>query len=217
MSERLQRYLLWFLAIGLVVGTGLALRYARGYRPVAGFSFSGPPPLPGDVSLQFDKVRVVGRRDHQKAWTLMAGRVATTRTRSRVDFSGGVEATLIEQGKPRATFSSPQATFDVGAKTLVAAGQVVCVVQPAANAGSHAAPLRVEANQVVWNVGSRMVSCPGPVKINLSDLTVSGNDLTVDLRTREHSMKQFHAQLTLNDNRESALPAAVGALQGLLP
>jgi lipopolysaccharide assembly outer membrane protein LptD (OstA) len=222
MSERLQRYVLWLLAVTLVVGTGLALKYARGYRPAAGFAFSGPPALPGDVALRFNTVKVIGRKDNRRAWILKAGRVDTTRSRSRVDFSGNVEATLLNQECPRATFTAPQATYDVGAKVLVAAGQVACVVQPATGTGSRTSidsrrPLRIEANQVVWNVGSQTVACPGTVRVTLPDLTVTGDDLTVDLRTREHSVKRFHATLTLTDDSGSRLPAIVNALKGLLP
>lgn len=219
MSERLQRYLLWFLALTLVLGTGLALKYVRGYRPVAGYAFVNPSELPGDIALRFENVRAVGRSNNQRAWVLTAKRIDTTRTRSRIDFSGGVEATLLDQGVPRAVFHAPQATFDSGAKLLVAAGQIDCTVRPAKSGGGPqigdaGKPLHFETTQVIWNVGSRTVMCPGTVEVETPGLQVRGVNLTVDLRTREHSLKQFQATMTLNDDASSDLPRT---LKGLIP
>lgn len=83
--------MLWILAILLVGGTGLALRFARGYRPLAGLS-----PVPPDAdefrqpALRFGKITVSGRERGRHAWRLRAGGVELTRAQDRLVFVGGV-------------------------------------------------------------------------------------------------------------------------------
>ena len=92
MNDRAQRFLLWVLAVLLVGGTGLALRFARGYRPLAGL---GPGPAYPDAAanqpaLRFDKITVSGRDKGSVAWRVRAGGVEMTRERDRFVFTGGI-------------------------------------------------------------------------------------------------------------------------------
>jgi hypothetical protein len=212
-SDRLQRFLMWFFAIVLVVGTVAALRYARGYRPLAGFGYSGPSDLPADIALRFENVHVSGRRDNRKAWTIAAGQVQTTATRTRLDFSRGITATLLDNDRPRAVVTGPQATYDANAKVLVAAGQINCRIHP--KAGQSGSDLSIDAAEVVWSVGSHVVSCPGPVQARLDGTVLSGTDLAVDLQTREQSLHNFKATVPLSD-LDSGGPVG-SVLKGIAP
>src|SRR5262245_16387438 len=118
MSERAQRLLLWTLAAALVAGTAFSLRFARGYRAVAGLA-PVTPGLPPNVILRLGGIRTEGRRDGRRAWTLRADRVDTTRSHDRVDFAGNVKATLLlPDGKPRATIAAPSASYTDNNKSL---------------------------------------------------------------------------------------------------
>ena len=217
MSERAQRYLLWLLAVCLVGGTAVALRLARDRGNHLGFGLSTPSPLMGDIALRFNHVRVVGRRDNKRAWTVNAGRIESTRSRTRLDFAGGVEATLLDNEKPRATVTAPQATFDATARVLVAAGNLVGRVYPANRHGAGD-DLVIEAGQAIWNVGSHTLTCPGAVHAHLPNLDLRGTDFTVDLQTREHSLKRFEAEITLTGGDEASQIDPTGRfLKGITP
>lgn len=221
-TDRLQRLVMWIVAIVVVGGTVLALRYVRGYRPLGGLNFSAPTDLPANIVLRFDNVRIVGRKDHKTAWSLVAGKVQTDRNRTTLNFSRNVTATLMNDGKPRAVLTAPQATYDANARLLVAAGRIECRVLPKAAVNSRIKPsvkpssddLVVEAQEVIWNVGTQTIVCQGPVSGSLPGMNLQGNDLSVNLMTREMSIHQFHATLTLDDSGENGFS---NTLQGLMP
>jgi lipopolysaccharide export system protein LptC len=181
MSERAQRWLLWILALVVVAGTAVALRFARGYRAVA------------------------GRRNNRPAWTVRADRVDTTRSHDQVDFAGNVLAKLLlPDGKPRATITAPFASYTDYNKTLTATDKIVILVHSvAANVKDD---LRVETEKVKWNVGARQVECPGSVRASLNASHVTGSSLTVDLKTRAFSLHHFNAILSLDDAPGAVLP-----------
>ncbi len=188
MTDRAQRIALWIIAVLLVVGTSLALRYARGYRPLAGLG-GGTPVFPADVGIRFDRITVIGRDKGRPAWTLKAGRVQTTRSRSRVDFSGGIQAALLDKGKPAATLTAPTATYDNFARALRLSGNIVCTVRD----------LRISTGALNWDAGSNLVRCPGPVRATLRQGEVTGADLTLDLRTRTVTVRNAEANTTVED------------------
>lgn len=118
MSDRAQRVLLWMLALLLVGGTGLALRYAGGYRPLAGL---GPAPSGDpagrDQGIRFRKVSLSGREAGQVSWTLEAGQVEVARTQDRMVFGGGVTFDKMRvRRSPAASAAGPlKRTFTVKA------------------------------------------------------------------------------------------------------
>lgn len=215
MSERAQRYILWIVAALLVAGTGLALRYAKNYREQAA-SFvpgGGGPLLPGDVNLRFQAVRIVGRRNNQKAWTVRADRIDTTKTRNRVDFSGNIRAELIQTGKVRAQFAAPFATYDVQGQNLTAFGKLTCDVW---GSTKSKAPFHLEAGQLWWGIGTETVRCGGKVHGTAPGTNVTGDDLTINLRTRDYTLRNLNARFTIEEGGEvpTALP---GLPEGLNP
>ena len=188
MSDKAQRIVLWTVAILLVVGTSLALRYARGYRPLAGLGPAGSP-FPGSVGIRLHGIQVVGRHQGTAAWTLKAGRVETTRARNRIDFSGGIVATLLPvQGRPAAALTAPSATYDNLARALRLSGDVVCTLRD----------LRVTASSLVWDAGSNVVLCPGAVRATHPRGAVDGDGLTINIRTREYSVRNVRARFPVN-------------------
>jgi LPS export ABC transporter protein LptC len=193
MPERLQRFLLWFIALGLTVGTGVALRFAGGYRRMAGFE--NPVTLPPNVTLRLNDVSAVGRKNNQKAWSLTAKQVDSSKDRSRVDFVGDINVVLYSEHKPRATVKANTATYLAPNQTLIVGGGVVGVLK---DPQSGTDDLKLETNQVQWSIGGRQVNAPNAVTLTLKDGRITGTNMTVDLTTRDYSMDNFEADLALD-------------------
>jgi lipopolysaccharide export system protein LptC len=201
MAERIQRFLLWVLAIGLVVGTAAALRYATGYRHVAGLG-APPPSLPPDVYLRLSGITVTGRKDGRAAWVVTADRIDSTRNRERVEFVGNIRAQLLQNGQPRATLRAEKATLSEVTKILTAegrpGGKLTGVVR-----GADAAPgreLTFETGQLTWNIGSRQILCPGPVRLAVKGMTLEGVQLAVDLNTKRFSLNEWNGTFPVGED-----------------
>jgi len=210
MSDRAQRILLWIVAVVLVGGTSLALHYGRGYRPLAGF-IAPSSPLPPDVALRFDRVRVVGRSKNRPAWTLTADHIETTQNHARVMFRGGVQASLLQNGKTRATMTAKGALYDTPRKLLTVDDGITCHVKDVAT-GRDA--LLINASDLAWQVDSHLVRSSGTVHavFNGGD-TIQGNQFVVDLNTHDMSLKNVHATFYVEEG--STAPPQI--LQGLTP
>ena len=196
MSEKAQRIVLWGLALLLVGGTVLALRYARGYRPLAGLSGGESSLLPGDIGVRLEKLTVVGRDRGRSAWIIKAGRVETTRARSRILFSGGIIASLLPgKDRPAATLTAPAALYDEWGRKLDLQSDVVCAVRD----------LRVAAAALHWDIGSHLVRCPGAIRATDRRGTLSGEDFSVNIRTREYTLRNVHLRFPLNEVGELPL------------
>ena len=208
MSERAQRYFLWIFAAALVAGTGLALRYAKNYRNQAA-SFlpgTGAGLLPGGVDLRFQNVRVAGRKDNKKAWTLRAGRVDTTKNYNRVEFSGNIKAQLLSGEKPRARFSAPLATYDTQGQSLTAFGSLTADVWSKSQKPGSVPPFHLEAGQLFWGVGTNLLRCAGKVRASAPGADVTGNDLTINLQTRDYTLQNLHAEFVIQDGNAPVVP-----------
>jgi len=191
MSDRTQRFLLWALTVLLVAGTAIALHFARGYRPLVGLGMPSTSPLPPNIALRLDQVRVVGRSHNQPAWTLSADHIDTTRSRSRVVFTGNVRAILLQNGKPRASLDAPLAVYDSLTKKIDVSGAIICKVR---DKKSGKETLDIRGNDLTWKVDSHLVQAAGPVHATFDDgATVQGDQLMVDLQTRDVHMKNTHA------------------------
>ena len=196
MSEKAQRIVLWGLAVLLVGGTALALRYARGYRPLAGLPVAEAGLLPADIGVRFEDVTLVGRDRGKRAWTLRAGRVETTRARHRIFFSEGITASLLpDKSRPAATLTAPRAEYDERGRTLRLQGAVVCRV----------GDLRVTAEALSWDAGSHLVRCPGPIRAADPRGTLRGENFAVDIRTREYTLRNVHLRFPVNQAGELPL------------
>lgn len=201
MAERVQRFLLWLLAIGLVVGTAAALRYATGYRHVAGLG-APPPSLPPNVYLRLSGITVTGRKDGKEAWVVTADRVDSSRNRDRVEFTGNIRAELLQNGQSRATLQADKATLSEVTKVLTVEGK------PGGNLnavirGEKATPgseLTVETGQLIWNIGSRQIACPGAVRITLKDMILDGVQLAVDLNTKRFSLNEWKGTFHIGED-----------------
>lgn len=196
MSEKAQRIVLWGLAFLIVGGTILALRTARGYRPLAGLPGGGSSLLPGDIGLRLEKLTVVGRDRGRSVWIVRAGRVETTRDRNRILFFGGITASLLPSGsRPAAVLTAPSALYEERARRLslpVPAGttapeSIVCTVRD----------LRVTATALQWDVGSHLVRCPGAIRALDRRGTLSGSDFQVNIGTREYVLRRVHLRFPL--------------------
>lgn len=204
MSDRAQRILILLLAIGLVGGTVAALKYARGYRPLAGLGPAGPSG-PGDIGIHFQDVKVIGRKDNKRAWTLRADTVDTTRSKSRVAFQGNIRAELLEGKQVRAIVTAPQANFDVNAKVLAASGDLTCRIRPTNPRQKD--DLVVRTDQVYWNVGAKTVLCPNTVTVTAPNASVTGRQLDINIATRDFTLTNFRADFAVE---EGDAPSTLG-------
>lgn len=110
MNERTQRLLLILAAILLTLGVGIALKRVR----LGGALTLAPaiaPRLAASVAVRFRDVSVTGYENAQPAWVISAPVIETERDRRTMRFTGGLKATLLNQGKPGAYLSSPSAAF----------------------------------------------------------------------------------------------------------
>lgn len=189
MSEHLQRATLALAAFLVVGGTILALRFARGYRPLTGFAAIGPPALTVQ-GLRFENVRVIGRHENKPAWRATAQRVDTDRARFRISFHGGVVAELFRDGKVRAVVTAPSAVYEEGARRFVLYGDVRCRVRE----------LVVATTTAEWYVGTRMIRLPQPVRAQLGDNWFEGAALDVDLITRKYTVQRPRAVFPLRED-----------------
>jgi lipopolysaccharide export system protein LptC len=188
MPDKAQRALLWSLAVLLVVGTGLALRFARGYRPLAGLPASPVLTAP-DVGVRFDKITMIGRENNRQAWKVVARRVETTRARSRFTFGGGVRASLSPgKDRPATTVTARDAVYDSLERRLRLGGGVVCRVRS----------LRVETSAAEWQAGTDVVFCPSRVRATDGRSELIGERLRVNIRTRELSLQNIRARFPVD-------------------
>jgi hypothetical protein len=196
----------WFptlLFILLCIGVYLAVRFVQS-APRSVISLSGnQPALPPNVNLRLTGLSLTGRKEGKVAWTMKADRLDTTRDHNELDFAGNVQAVLLEQEKPRATIKAAAAHYSNVRKLLEASGPLICILRPPSPGGED---LRIETDHVTWNVGERRVLCPGRVHAVQGDRIAEGEQLTVDLRTRNFSLRNF--AVTLPVNEDVALPTA---------
>ncbi len=238
MTDRAQRVMLWFLTLALIGGTVYALRFASGYRAAAGYAPLSSAPLPPDVNLRLEQVEAVGRDAGRVAWTVKADRVDTTRTRDKLQFSGNVKADILQNGKPRAEFSTPFAEFMTREKRLRATNQatppslpltttaspaasiatspVLCVVHDQANTTGkvRSDDLRMETGEVLWDVGAKTVQCPGSVKARRAGTLLTGERFEVHLDTREFQALRFRARMPMAESQADETLPSLGGLSG---
>ena len=213
MSESAQRLLLWCIAIAVVVGTGVALRYARGYQAVAGIAALGET-LPPNVNLRLQKLQVRGRKDNKLAWTMKADRLDTTRLRDRIEFMGRIEAVFIRDNATRARMTADSATYTDAPKVLTVRGNLKAVLR--GDSRQQERDLQFQTGQVIWNVGAKQLNCPGKVRLVSGNDFVEGEKLAIDLRTRDYDMKNVSGKVVI-DNADPNPLSALPSLRGLTP
>jgi LPS export ABC transporter protein LptC len=174
---------MWLIAIALIGGTAIALRYAGGYRRVAGVETASV--LPPNIALRLKKIRAAGREGGKQAWTLQADIVDTNRDRNQVTFSGNIVVTLLSEGQSRATLNADFANYQGQLKTLVATGKVNGIFRDPNNTANS---LQIATDYAFWNIGTREVRCPNKVTITLPNGVVRGTQFVVDLQTRNFEL-----------------------------
>lgn len=200
------RWISALLILLLCGGTYLAIRFIQQFPATRPLSPSGMASLPPNINLRLMGVSITGRKEGQPAWTMEANRMDTTRDHNEVDFSGNVHAELLQDGKHRATIQAESAHYSQSQKLLTASGPVICIIKPTKSGEGE--DLRIESQQVIWNVGSRNVTCPGKIRAVQGKRIIEGEQLTVDLKTRNISLRNFAAMLTVDE--EGSLPALPG-------
>ena len=121
---------------------------------------------------------------------LRAGRAETTRARNRVLFSEGILARVLPAGgKAGATLTARDAVYDDLAHALSLSGNIVCSLPD----------LRIDTEQASWSAGSNVILCPSTVRASSSRGEVDGEQLTVDMRTKEFSLRNVRARFFVDE------------------
>ena len=127
---------------------------------------------------------------------------------TKLDFTGGLEATLLQNGQTRAHLSAPTATFNTQTKAFLATGTIVIKVEPPQKPQRGELPpslgkLTIHCTQVNYEVGTKIVRCPGPIHIVTEKRgEVWANDLTLNIETHDLSLSGARARLR-GDNDET--------------
>lgn len=213
MSEQAQRILLWCAAVLIVVGTAVALRYAQGYRAIAGIPAIGQL-LPPNVNMRLEHLTIKGRKDNRPAWTLTADRLDSSKLRDRIDFTGPIQATLIRDGVTRAILTAATASYVDPPKVLTVSGNLKAVLR---GDKQEARPdVHFETDKIIWNVGANTADCPGKARLTYGDSYAEGEQLKIDLKTRDYSLRNGTGGMTF-DETEDNLMSALPTLRGLTP
>lgn len=193
-------------AVVFVIGWGIRNSLLPHRFDTTGTS-NDPDALPPGVGVRVKQTVFDGYDEKmRKAWTIRADVVDGGIDRSRVEFNGHIEATLFDAptGKPRAKITAPYALFTVATKTLQVGQKIVCRVPGTGDAGD----LRMDAETMVWNTSAKQIVCPGAVNADLPNDTgaIKGQDMTIDLTTREWTMKKFHGAFVLKEGAGAGPP-----------
>jgi LPS export ABC transporter protein LptC len=195
----------WLPAILLVIlGAGIyfAIRFVLA-APRSPFNLPGSmPALPPNVNLRLTNLSLTGRKEGKPAWTMQADRMDTTRDHNELDFAGNIHAELLQEGVSRATVRASTAHYSNASKLLIASGSVVCVAHPPKEGEGE--DIRMESDRVTWNIGERRIVCPNLVRVVQGEYQATGEQLTVDLKTRNVTLRNF--MITLPVNEDGTLP-----------
>ncbi|MCX6369077.1 MAG: hypothetical protein NTX57_20550 [Armatimonadetes bacterium] len=139
--------------------------------------------------------------DKGKPGAYLSSPSAAFTDQTKLDFTGGLEATLLQDSQPRATLSAPIASFDTKAKSFLAAGSITIKVLPPAKPMSSDLPkslgtLTITCTQLRYEVGTKLVTCPGAVKIVTGkNDEVFGRDLALNVETHDFSLDEFRGRI----------------------
>ena len=175
-----------------------------------------PNGLPGNVLVRQNRASFTGyaKGTDRPLWTLRADVVDGTSDKMRVEARGNVEAELLDAptGKRRAVIFAPNAVFSRASNTLQVGGKVICRAP-----GRQPGDLTVTAETLVWNVGAKQILCTGAVHATLpkNSGTADGRDLTLQLTTREWTMKTVRVSVALKPGAGDAPPSLANPLKAL--
>lgn len=200
MKERLAPVALTLAMLALAAGIVLALR-AGASRPLP--AGDTPAAVPGRT--RFRDLVVVGRARGVRAWEVHAPAIETDRASDRVDFTGGIRATLLQDGRERVRCQAPSARYEAGAGRLSAAGGVVAQVLPPTRADDDDLPpsagtLTLRTPEIVWSVGARVLDCPRTVDISFGRGEARVDSLRLNLKTRALDCQRFRGRFLVQEN-----------------
>ncbi|MDX1935207.1 MAG: LPS export ABC transporter periplasmic protein LptC [Capsulimonadales bacterium] len=196
------RWVSAFLVLLLIAGTYLAVRFVRESPRSPLITGGGTPDLPPNVHLRLSGLTITGRKDGRPAWHLRADRMDSTRDSREIDFDGHIRADFSGEETRRATVEAASAHYSDTLKRLVASGGVRLRLRP--TSPQFPEEIRIETDSIVWNVGDRNVLCPKPVRAFQGSRFARADGLTVDLKTRKLTLRNFTASLPVNE--EGVLP-----------
>ncbi len=128
-----------------------------------------------------------------------------------LDFTGGLDAKLLQDGQVRVLLSAPTASFNTKVRSFTAAGSITIKVLPPTKATAVELPkslgiLTITCTQLRYEVGAKLVTCPGDVKI----ITEKGDevfarDLTLNIETRNLSLADCRAHIRATKDEQDEI------------
>ena len=128
-----------------------------------------------------------------------------------LDFTGGLDAKLLQDGQVRVLLSAPTASFNTKTRSFTAAGSITIKVLPPTKATNIELPkslgiLTITCTQLRYEVGAKLVTCPGDVKI----ITEKGDevfarDLTLNIETRNLSLADCRAHIRATKDEQDEI------------
>jgi lipopolysaccharide assembly outer membrane protein LptD (OstA) len=193
MNERTQRFLLLVAALALTLGVGVALRRARLGGILSLTPAIAPRPI-ASVAVRFRDVTVTGYESGKEAWVVAAPVIETDQDRRTMRFTGGLKATLLEQGKPGAYLTSPSATFTDQSKLDFTGGLEATLLQngqPRATLSAPTASFDIKTRSFLA-AGSILIKVKPPAKpvrgelpLSLGTLTITCSQLSYSVGTKQ--------------------------------
>ncbi|MBC8142987.1 MAG: hypothetical protein H7Y38_16305 [Armatimonadetes bacterium] len=173
----------------------------------------GAPGLPPGVGLRVDRLSFTGYdAQNRPVYKLRADVVDAGSDRMRVEARGNVEAELLDAatGKRRAFVVAPNAVFSRASNTLQVGGKIVARFP----GDKTATDIRVNAETLLWNVGTKQVLCSGAVHLDLPNAsgTADGRNVSVNLETRVWTAERLRGEFVIQTGAGENPPAFVPAL-----
>lgn len=179
----------------LVAGATLLVSIAafRSYLPYVGDRYlTREPPA---VVLEIDDVYLVGMGDRTKLWSLNVRRVEIGRDRAITTLSGISDGKIFDKGKTVLKVRAGRAIYDERREDL----KLSSGIEIAGTEGQ-----RVVARGAHWNSHSGILAGVGQVSFASEWGKATADDLIVDLRKKELTMRNVFFSINIGELENSA-------------
>lgn len=139
------------------------------------------------VVLSLNGVEAVGRSEGRKVWSFEAKRADVSWGNTRTELEQIYNGVIFDDGTPAADLEAGKAIFDSTTNDLI----IVNGVKITSREGYVA-----ETDQALWSGTSKMLRCPGEVKITTDESELVGSSLVADMRNREITIE--NASMTVD-------------------
>lgn len=182
-----RKYIAPIIAILIICGLAVSIYMLRGYSPyVIKSSLVGNP----QIVLALEDVEIVGRSDGQKTWSFAADKASVSRGRYRTEFISIRDGKLFDNNKVVASVSAGKAVYDASTGNVeVSKGVKVASIHG----------YKAEADKALWSAYLSQLRCPGTVKLTSEESSLVGQDLLLDARNRDVTLKKAKLVVSVSE------------------